>query len=233
MWSSIIIIIIGSSKFAAIMFAEPSATLRVRAWTAFVWNAPYFSACTSGNCEFDIQKTSRTIWTIWWPLAISTEQSSAQEQSQTSASVASPRNTYRCRRSTASRPLPSKRSERSAPRHRASSASSDSESLAVTGEPRSFQFLMQQLSVTVQLGNAACILGTVPDSQGLDDIYYLWLVLFLFTDFAFNSFCCAGNLYNFLPQYMVKCFDLNNYLHVLRSMHAVIEQSVFSIRPMA
>ena len=44
---------------------------------------------------------------------------------------------------------------------------------AVTGEPRSFQFLMQQLSVTVQLGNAACILGTVPDSQGLDHIYYL------------------------------------------------------------
>ena len=55
---------------------------------------------------------------------------------------------------------------------------------AVTGEPRSFQFLMQQLSVTVQLGNAACILGTVPDSQGLDDISTI-CDLFLFTDFAF------------------------------------------------
>ena len=34
---------------------------------------------------------------------------------------------------------------------------------AVTGEPRSFQFLTQQLSVTVQIGNVACIMRTVPD----------------------------------------------------------------------
>jgi hypothetical protein len=32
---------------------------------------------------------------------------------------------------------------------------------AVTGEPRSHQFLMQQLSLTVHRGNAACVLGTV------------------------------------------------------------------------
>jgi hypothetical protein len=43
----------------------------------------------------------------------------------------------------------------------------------VTAEPRSFQFLMQRLSVSVQRGNAACILGTVPTSLGLDDIFYL------------------------------------------------------------
>ena len=44
---------------------------------------------------------------------------------------------------------------------------------AATGELRSGQFLMQRLSVTVQRGNAACILGTVPASLGLDDISYI------------------------------------------------------------
>ena len=44
---------------------------------------------------------------------------------------------------------------------------------ANTAEPRSFQFLMQRLSVTVQRGNAACVLGTVPSSRGLDDIFYI------------------------------------------------------------
>ena len=44
---------------------------------------------------------------------------------------------------------------------------------AVTTEPRSFQFLMQRLSVTVQRGNAACVLGTVPASRGLDELFYI------------------------------------------------------------
>jgi hypothetical protein len=44
---------------------------------------------------------------------------------------------------------------------------------SVTDEPRSFQFLMQRLSVTIQRGNAACVLGTVPTSRGLDDIFYI------------------------------------------------------------
>jgi len=44
---------------------------------------------------------------------------------------------------------------------------------AVTSEPRSFQFLMQRLSVTVQRGNAACVLGTVPASLGLDELFYI------------------------------------------------------------
>ena len=43
----------------------------------------------------------------------------------------------------------------------------------VTAEPRSFQFLMQRLSVTLQRSNAACILGTVGSSLGLDEIFYL------------------------------------------------------------
>ena len=42
---------------------------------------------------------------------------------------------------------------------------------ANTAEPSSFQFLMQRLSVTVQRGNAACVLGTVPSSRGLDDFF--------------------------------------------------------------
>jgi hypothetical protein len=44
---------------------------------------------------------------------------------------------------------------------------------AVTGELRSHQLLMQRLSVTVQRGNAACILGTDASNLGLDYIFYL------------------------------------------------------------
>ena len=42
-----------------------------------------------------------------------------------------------------------------------------------SAEPRSSQFLMQRLSVALQRGNAACVLGTVPSSHGLDDLFYL------------------------------------------------------------
>ena len=41
-----------------------------------------------------------------------------------------------------------------------------------TGEPRSSQFLFQRLSVAIQRGNAACVVGTVPSSRGLEDIFY-------------------------------------------------------------
>ena len=44
---------------------------------------------------------------------------------------------------------------------------------ATTAEPRSLQFLFQRLSVTVQRGNAACIIGTVSSSGGLDDLFYI------------------------------------------------------------
>ena len=44
---------------------------------------------------------------------------------------------------------------------------------AVTTEPKSFQFLMQRLSVTLQRGNAACVLGTVPPSHALDNFFYI------------------------------------------------------------
>ena len=44
---------------------------------------------------------------------------------------------------------------------------------AVTNEPKSFQFLMQRLSVAVQRGNAACVLGTAPVSLGLDELFYI------------------------------------------------------------
>ena len=40
-----------------------------------------------------------------------------------------------------------------------------------TAEPRSFQFLMQRLSVAIQRGNAACIIGTVPSSAGWDELF--------------------------------------------------------------
>jgi hypothetical protein len=43
---------------------------------------------------------------------------------------------------------------------------------AATAEPRSFQFLMQRVSVAVQRGNAACIVGTVQASDW-DDLFYI------------------------------------------------------------
>jgi hypothetical protein len=43
---------------------------------------------------------------------------------------------------------------------------------AVTAEPRSFQFLMQRLSVAIQYGNAACITGTVAASSSWDELFY-------------------------------------------------------------
>ena len=42
-----------------------------------------------------------------------------------------------------------------------------------TAEPRSFQFRMQGLSVAIQRGNAACIIGTVPSSAGWDELFYI------------------------------------------------------------
>ena len=47
---------------------------------------------------------------------------------------------------------------------------------AVTGERRATEFLLQRLSVAIQRGNAASILGTVDsatDLQNLDDVHYL------------------------------------------------------------
>ena len=43
----------------------------------------------------------------------------------------------------------------------------------VTQERRAFDFLMQRVSVAIQRGNAACILGTLPSNSNLDAIYYL------------------------------------------------------------
>ena len=44
---------------------------------------------------------------------------------------------------------------------------------ATKAEPRSFQLFMQRVSVAVQRGNAACIVGTVPSSFDWDDVYYV------------------------------------------------------------
>jgi hypothetical protein len=44
---------------------------------------------------------------------------------------------------------------------------------AQTHEQRSFNFLMQRLSVAVQRGNAACVFGTVPPTARWDDLFYI------------------------------------------------------------
>ena len=43
----------------------------------------------------------------------------------------------------------------------------------VTGENRSTFYLCQNISVAIQKGNAACIMGTVPTSEGLEGIFDL------------------------------------------------------------
>ena len=40
-----------------------------------------------------------------------------------------------------------------------------------TGETRSTFYLFQSISIAIQRGNASCILGTVPHSEGLDEIF--------------------------------------------------------------
>ena len=41
----------------------------------------------------------------------------------------------------------------------------------VTGEKRSTSFLFQSISMAIQRGNASCVFGTVPHSEGLDEIF--------------------------------------------------------------
>ena len=44
----------------------------------------------------------------------------------------------------------------------------------VTKERRAVEFLLQRISVAIQRGNAACVLGITPDcNRNLDDIYYI------------------------------------------------------------
>ena len=40
-----------------------------------------------------------------------------------------------------------------------------------TGEKSSTFFLSQSISIAIQRGNAACIIGTAPTSEGLDEIF--------------------------------------------------------------
>ena len=44
---------------------------------------------------------------------------------------------------------------------------------SITKEPRSTAYLFQAISVAVQRGNASSILGTVPQSKILEEIYNL------------------------------------------------------------
>ncbi len=44
---------------------------------------------------------------------------------------------------------------------------------AVTGEPRSKLFLTQRISIAIQKGNAACVMGTLPPSLSMEEIFYL------------------------------------------------------------
>ena len=41
----------------------------------------------------------------------------------------------------------------------------------ITGEKRSTFFLFQGISMAIQRGNAACIIGTTPDSEGLEEVF--------------------------------------------------------------
>ena len=41
----------------------------------------------------------------------------------------------------------------------------------VTGEKRSTFYLLQNISMAIQRGNASCVIGTVPVSEGLDEVF--------------------------------------------------------------
>ena len=43
-----------------------------------------------------------------------------------------------------------------------------------TGEPRSFHFLVQRIAVAIQRGNAAAVLGTMPDRTFILYYYFLY-----------------------------------------------------------
>ncbi len=44
---------------------------------------------------------------------------------------------------------------------------------AISGETRSTQFLFQRISIVLQNYNAACVMGTIPESASLDEIFLL------------------------------------------------------------
>jgi hypothetical protein len=44
---------------------------------------------------------------------------------------------------------------------------------AITGEPKSSAYLIQRISIAVQRGNAASVLGSIPSSSKLDEVFYL------------------------------------------------------------
>lgn len=43
----------------------------------------------------------------------------------------------------------------------------------ITGDPRSSNFIKQRLSLAIQRGNSARILGTLPISDNLDEVYLI------------------------------------------------------------
>ena len=58
----------------------------------------------------------------------------------------------------------------------------------LTGEKRSTFFLFQSISMAVQRGNAASILGTVKSGKSLDQIFYLCKQSYIFSIFTCSLF---------------------------------------------
>ena len=49
-----------------------------------------------------------------------------------------------------------------------------------TGEKRAKYFLFQAISMATQRGNVISVMGTVPNSRKMDEIYYLWMLHLIF-----------------------------------------------------
>ena len=43
--------------------------------------------------------------------------------------------------------------------------------MEVTGEKRSTSYLFQRISIAIRRGNSSCVLGTVPHTEGLEEIF--------------------------------------------------------------
>src|SRR5208282_5240566 len=67
-----------------------------------------------------------------------------------------------------------------------------------TGEPRSSEFLRQRISIELQRGNAASVLGTIPSTRGLDEVF----LLLAYRDQAYCWKKQLGNRFLFNVRYL-------------------------------
>ena len=77
-----------------------------------------------------------------------------------------------------------------------------------TGESRSFAYLLQRISVAVQVGNALSIIATIPDSVHCDFDYYMYGLLHAFVKYYYINnilILCVICVYVYFIQFNCNC----------------------------